>query len=36
VGWRYLDVDYRTNAPKLFVFDSHMSGAFIGYTFILK
>ncbi len=36
MGYRYLDVDYRTNAPKLFLFDSHLSGALLGVTFNLK
>ena len=26
-GWRYLDVDYRTSAPALFVYDVHSPGA---------
>jgi opacity protein-like surface antigen len=36
LGYRYLDTNYRTNAPKLIVFDSHMSGALLGVTFNLK
>jgi hypothetical protein len=36
MGWRYLYVDYRTNAPKLAVFDVHESGALLGVTFNLK
>jgi hypothetical protein len=36
MGWRYLDVNYRTNPPVRFVYDAHMSGAIIGATFNLK
>jgi hypothetical protein len=36
VGYRYLFVNYRTNPPKLFVFDAHSSGALLGVTFNLK
>jgi len=36
MGWRYLYVNYRTNAPKLAVFDAHESGALLGVTFNLK
>jgi hypothetical protein len=36
LGWRYLYVDYQTNAPKLAVFDVHESGALLGVTFNLK
>jgi hypothetical protein len=35
-GWRYLDVDYRGGAPKLFVYDAHLSGVIVGVTFNLK
>jgi hypothetical protein len=35
-GWRYLDVDYRTNAPALFVYDVHQSGGIAGVTMRLK
>jgi hypothetical protein len=35
-GWRYLDVDYRTSAPALFVYDIHQSGAIAGVTIRLK
>jgi hypothetical protein len=35
-GWRYLDVDYRTNAPALFVYDVHQSGGIAGVTIRLK
>jgi hypothetical protein len=35
-GYRYLDTNYRTNAPRLIVYDAHMSGALIGVTFNLK
>jgi len=35
-GWRYLDVNYRTNPPALFVYDAHQSGALLGVTFDLK
>jgi len=36
LGWRYLDVDYRTNPPKQGLFDAHESGALLGVTFNLK
>jgi hypothetical protein len=36
LGYRYLDTNYRTNPPGLFVFDAHMSGALLGVTFNLK
>jgi hypothetical protein len=36
LGYRYLDVNKRTNAPKLFVWDAHESGALIGVTFNVK
>ncbi len=36
LGWRYLSVNYLTNAPKSAVFDAHMSGALLGVTFNLK
>jgi hypothetical protein len=36
LGYRYLYVDYQTNAPKLAVFDVHESGALLGVTFNLK
>jgi hypothetical protein len=35
-GWRYLDVDYRTNAPALFVYDVHQSGILFGLNWTLK
>jgi hypothetical protein len=35
-GWRYLDVDYRTSAPALFVYDAHQSGGIAGVTIRLK
>ncbi len=35
-GWRYLYVDYRSGAPKLFVYDTHESGALLGATFTVK
>jgi hypothetical protein len=35
-GWRYLYVNYRTNPPALFVYDTHESGALLGVTFNLK
>ena len=35
-GWRYLDVDYRTNAPALFVYDVHQAGGIAGVTITLK
>jgi hypothetical protein len=35
-GWRYLDVNYRTNAPGLFVYDVHQSGGIAGVTIRLK
>lgn len=35
-GWRYLDVNYRGGAPRLFVYDAHMSGLIVGLTFNLK
>jgi hypothetical protein len=36
LGYRYLYVNYQTNAPKLAVFDAHESGALLGVTFNLK
>ncbi len=36
VGWRYMDVNYRTNPPQLFIYDAHMSGAIAGVNFELK
>ena len=36
LGYRYLDTNYRTNAPRLIVFDLHESGALLGVTFNLK
>jgi hypothetical protein len=35
-GWRYLDVNYRTNAPALFVYDVHQSGPIFGLNWIVK
>ncbi len=35
-GYRYLDVNYSTNPPALFLFDAHMNGALMGVTFNLK
>ena len=35
-GWRYLDVNYRTNAPALFVYDTHETGPIFGFNWILK
>jgi hypothetical protein len=35
-GWRYLYVNYRTNPPGLFVYDTHESGAILGAPFNLK
>ncbi len=35
-GWRYLYVNYRTNAPALFVYDVHESGILFGLNWILK
>ncbi len=35
-GWRYLYVDYQPGAPKLFVYNTHMSGALLGATFNVK
>lgn len=31
-GWRYMDVNYRTNPPVGFVYDAHMSGVIVGAT----
>jgi hypothetical protein len=36
LGYRYLDTNYRTNAPRLIVFDAHQSGALLGITFNVK
>ena len=35
-GWRYLDVNYRTGAPALFIYDAHESGILFGMNWILK
>ncbi len=35
-GWRYMDVNYRTSPPQLFVYDAHMSGAIAGVTWTVK
>jgi hypothetical protein len=35
-GWRYLDVNYRSNAPALFIFDVHESGPIFGLNWIVK
>jgi hypothetical protein len=35
-GWRYLDVNYRTNPSRLFVYHADPSGAPPGVTISLK
>jgi hypothetical protein len=35
-GWRYLDVNYRTNAPALFIYDTHETGPIFGLNWIVK